>query len=283
MGIRQQSWALQVELDAKGYGELGVGIAGALMMVVFCPLSIVTVAAPYWTRSMVDDRTLVSKSSASLWRVTTITGIQESARESEMCGEETHFVAECDKIQILRWLTVVALLLSLASGLVLSVSFSHALKQDRRRMTAFGGNLAAVVLLTNLVSVFIAAALHVEGDYKLNGAAFASLILEIILVGITTGLVVCTLMWWSTSNTVKEMNSPAGSRKLGKSLSEGSTKRKAPTLLTDHADSKTVIEWLDLESPPGSTVATQHLWCRPAESAVATAQTVPDWNCIAKC
>merc|ERR1712113_973543 len=113
---------------ARGCGHLGLAAAGALMLFVACPMSIVAVAAPYWTGSQdVHGTTLTS--SATLWTVSITTEGQGTTveQDADMCGDDMQKSEDddsCGKIEAVRFFTIFTLLLALAAAAVLLVAFS---------------------------------------------------------------------------------------------------------------------------------------------------------------
>jgi len=217
---------LQSLLDAKGdYGHLGMGVAGGLMLFVFCPMSIVAVAAPYWTASAEMQGHSMSIQ-VSLWKSST--EINGASADQALCGDEMSGFDECGKIHAVRFFTIMALLLSLASGAILAVGFSPALKPSaalRRKMSLVGASFCSATLLCDFLGMCIAASVTVQGESSLNGAGFVFLILELLFVGAATALVACTLTRWSTK--VVTMNA-APVVEIGQSQAGD----KSPTLLS---------------------------------------------------
>jgi len=200
--INTRTLQLQSTLDAKGYGHLGLGIAAALMLFVFCPMSIVAVAAPYWTASM-EMRGHSMSVSASLWKASVSTEINgvSADQDTDICGDQSNGDDECGKIHAVRFFTIMALLLSLASGVILTVGFLPALKPSaalRRKLSLVGVSFCSAVLLCDFLGMCIAASVSMTGESTLNGAGFVFLILELLFVGAATALVACTLTMWST-------------------------------------------------------------------------------------
>lgn len=227
--INARTQQLQSAADAKGCGHLGMGVAGALMLFVFCPMSIVAVAAPYWTSSMEMQGQSMSVS-ASLWKVSMSTEINgvSADQDSDMCGDQQTGNEECGKIHAVRFFTISALLLSLASGVILAVGFSPALKPSaalRRKMSLAGISCCSAVLLCDFLGMCIAASVSMTGQSSLNGAGFVFLILELLFVGAATALVALTLTRWSTKVVTM---SPAPVVEIGKSNAGD----KSPTLLS---------------------------------------------------
>lgn len=191
----------QKACDAKGCGHLGLGVAGGLMLFVFCPMSIVAVAAPYWTFSSdVNGATFSAK--ASLWELSVSTEIGGSSTESEvgMCSDEMPDFDDCGKIDAVRFFVITALLLSLASAITFMFGFSpKPTAALRRKMSIAGVSLAAVVLVWNFLGVCIAASINVADNYKLSGAGFVFLVLELFFVTLALALAVCTMTRWSAA------------------------------------------------------------------------------------
>merc|ERR1712048_685007 len=134
--VHQKIQQLQGRVDRMGCGHLGIAAAGALMLFVACPMSVVAVASPYWTGSEETLGATIS-SSASLWTVSTIAegNGATSERDTDMCGDAAQnndvnsLNADCGKIDAARFFTVTTLLLALTSAVVLLVSFSPATKE----------------------------------------------------------------------------------------------------------------------------------------------------------
>jgi hypothetical protein len=224
----------QKALNSKGCGHLGMGVAGALMLLVFCPMSIVAVAAPYWTSSseMLGNKVNFQ---ASLWKASTSTEIMGKSvdQDVDMCGEEMKDFEDCGKIHAVRFFRITALLLSLVSGVILTVGFLHVLKPSaglRRKLPIVGVSLSAAVLLCDILSICIAASVEMQGESKLNGAGFVFLILELLFASGATALVVCTLTRWSAkAETADAAAGETPAVKVGKSDSEAN---KSPRLMS---------------------------------------------------
>lgn len=197
--IQQQVQEFQTTLDGKGYGHLGLGVAGALMLFVFCPMSIVAVAASYWTQSQ-EMHGYEMSIKVSLWKVST--SVNGASQSQDVCGDDMSGFDDCGKIYALRCFTVTALLLSLASGVILTWGFTRFSKLDAsmsRKMQMIGVSLSAVVLLWDFLCICIAASVDAS-ESSLNGAGFIFLILELLFVSVATALVACVLTRWSTQN-----------------------------------------------------------------------------------
>jgi len=202
------------------------------------------VAAPYWHHS-IEVRGIPISSSVSLWKVSVTAEVQDVSADSsmDMCGDApmTGF-EDCDKIHALRFFAITSLLLSLASGLALAMGFSpiskpgRPLADMRRNLSICGVSIAAAVLLSDLLGIIVAASVEMT-DGALNGVGFVFLILELLLVGFATALVVCTLTRWSTTVVTMEaagVETQHGQNgtpvvKMGKSQSE---LESSPTLLS---------------------------------------------------
>jgi len=180
----------QCVLDGSGCGHWGLGVAGALMFLVFCPMSIVAVAAPYWTASEGS-----SSVSASLWTVSITVGSVDA--DMDKCGDEMRGFNESGKVHAIRSFTITALLLSLASATALLIAFLPV----RKSTPALGSNtilagagFAAATFLLNFLSVRIVK--HVggpSGEYRANGLGFIFLILEFFLISLAIVLAILAL------------------------------------------------------------------------------------------
>lgn len=201
-----QQW--QNSLDAKNYGSLCTGAAGALMCIVFCPMSIVAIATPYWTYSEEAQGKEVS-SKASLWKVFVSVELQGMSSESEisMCSDEMSSFDDCGKIDAIRFFLISALLLSMASAILLILSFSPVLSTEslRRKMSLGGVSLAAVVLLWAFLAVCIAGSVDMPDNYNLNGVGFIFLVLELFFVVAALALGGHALRVSSSSTTVVQI------------------------------------------------------------------------------
>jgi len=226
--------ACQKDLDAKGYGHLGYGAAGILMFFVFCPMSIVTVAATYWTYSS-EAQGVTASAKASLWEISASTEIRGVSSESEvkMCGDEMQGFDDCGKIDAVRFFVITALLLSLASALAFVIGFSPKLKPTaalRRKMAIAGVSLAAVVLVWIFLSVCIAASIDMTDNYNLNGAGFVFLVLELFVVTLAIVLAVRTMTRWSA---IPQPAAEAQAKEAAKSHPQApAASPSTPTLLT---------------------------------------------------
>lgn len=237
--VAQRVQNYQNTLNSKGYGHLGMGVAAALMLWVCCPMSFVSVAAPYWQVSQEMGSASIS-SQASLWKVSTSTEFNGNKKETsvDMCGEEMSNSEECGKIHAVRFFTIASLLLSLASGVTLAVGFLPKFRPVgtisadlRRKLSLCGVSIAAAVLLFDLLGMCIAATVEV-GSSKLNGAGFVFLVMELLFVGVATALVVCTLTRWSARVVTMEaaaVGSGTPVVKVGKSREEAES---SPTLMS---------------------------------------------------
>jgi len=198
----------QIALDGKGYGRLSIGTAGFVMLFVFCPMSIVAVACPYWTLSSeVQGHSMTAK--ASLWDVSTSAEIGGVSSEAEvgMCGDEMQGFDDCGKIDAIRFFVITALLLSLASAVCLIAVFLR-LKPTaiQRKVTLAGITLAAVVFLLSFLSVCVASSVNMQEGYSLNGAGFAFLVLQMFFVASANALAVWELRYKSKSSRAAEAN-----------------------------------------------------------------------------
>jgi len=200
----------QIALDSKGYGRLSIGTAGVVMLFVFCPMSIVAVACPYWTLSAeVQGHSMTAK--ASLWDVSTSAEIGGVSSDSEvgMCGDEMQGFDDCGKIDAIRFFVITALLSSLASAVCLMAVFLPFLKPTdamRRKATIAGISLAAVVLLLSFLSACVASSVNIQDGYNLNGPGFAFLVLQIFFAISAIALAVWELKQKSTSSRAAEGN-----------------------------------------------------------------------------
>lgn len=225
---------IQSTLKSKGYGHLGMGVAGALMLFAFCPMSIVAVSAPYWTSSVeMQGRSMSSQ--ASLWKVSVSTEIKGKSvdQDVDLCGDEMAGFNDCGKIEALRFLTIVALLLSLASGVVLVAEFSRVMNPSadlRRKLSLAGVSTAALASLCDFLGMCIGASVEMTGEAKPNGAGFVFLVLTVPFAGAATALVVCTLTIWSTK--AEEADAPAVETPVVKVGKPDSEARKSPTLMS---------------------------------------------------
>lgn len=252
--LRQAVEQFQTSLDEKDYGHLGMGAAGALMLFVFCPMSIVAVAAPYWKSSteMQGPMNIAASvsTSVSLWQASTSTEMNGVSADTDvgMCSDEMSGFDDCGKIHAIRFFTISAVLLSLASGLTLTLGFSNRLKPSaalRRKMSVLGVSLSAVVLLWDFLSLVIVATVEVSPDMNLSGAGFVFLILELLFVTAATVLVTLTLTRWSSRGASSKAaetrviqigksndNMLFSSRKSPSDASPSSQPQSQPTLLT---------------------------------------------------
>mmetsp|Transcript_22720 Transcript_22720/g.41416 ORF Transcript_22720/g.41416 Transcript_22720/m.41416 type:complete len:288 (+) Transcript_22720:81-944(+) len=177
---------LQKTLEAKDYGHLSTGVAAALMLVVFCPMSIIAVADTYWTYS-VDAHGATVSTAVSLWTVSASTEIggEDKHSEMDMCGETMQGFDDCGKIHALCFFTITALFLSLASSAMLLTAFSPFLKDKawlREKILLVGAILTGFVLLWDFLSMCIAAGVDMGEGYSLSGAGFVFIILELLFV-----------------------------------------------------------------------------------------------------
>jgi hypothetical protein len=186
---------LQCVATEKGYGRLSTGTAGVVMLFVFCPMSIVAVACPYWKLSFeVQGNSMTSK--ASLWDISSSTEIRGKSVDAElkMCGDEMKGFDECGKIDAIRFFVITALLLSLASAVCFLLVFLPFLRVKctdamREKLTVVGTSLASVVLLWSFLGACIAGSVNMQQGqslnsegYSLNGAGFVFLVLQMFFV-----------------------------------------------------------------------------------------------------
>merc|ERR1712032_1280732 len=113
------------------------------MLLVFCPMSIVAVAAPYWTSSVETQGRTVS-SQASLWKVSVSTELAGVSLDQDVDACVGQMVEECDKIRAARFFTITAVLLSSVSGLSLIAGFSPKPSADLRKRLEFVGVILAI-------------------------------------------------------------------------------------------------------------------------------------------
>merc|ERR1712039_350967 len=178
---------------------------------------------------------------ATLWSVSTSAEMNSVSNDKtvDMCGDEMQGFEECGKIQAIRFFTVTALPLSLAAGLLLCIGFFVPPKLSavmRRWMFIIAVCHAVVVLVWSFLSLCIAGSVQMSEEYKLNGAGFVSVILELLLVGIAVMLSVCSATRCSRNGRVSEVVEISHSEKIGKPQSTNSA--VAPTLLTEGGYSK---------------------------------------------
>merc|ERR1712048_645233 len=190
-----------------GCGHLGIVAAGALMVFVACPTSIVSIASPYWTGSEVAKGATIS-SSASLWTVSIITegNGASSEQDMDMCGDAMQNIdVDCGKIDAVRFFTVTPLLLALVSAVVLLVAFSPATKEKpelRSKLCFAGACLSGVTFLWNFLGICLAASVEMPEPYGLNGVGFAFLTLSLLLIIGAISLAVLVLTRWSPTSVV---------------------------------------------------------------------------------
>jgi hypothetical protein len=205
--VQERFQQAQALASARNAGHVGVAIAGAIMVFVACPMSIVAIAAPYWTGSTTSPSMTVS-SAASLWSISaSVEGGSISADQSAgMCGDEMEGSnIDCGKIHSVRFFQITGLLLALASAAVLLVAFSplfSAKRELRPKMYIAGACVAGVELLWNFLSFCLVASLEMGDPYSLNGAGFVFLILSSLLI--TTAIVIIVLVLrseWPTVST----------------------------------------------------------------------------------
>lgn len=249
--IQQKAMDLQKVCDAKGYGQLGLGVAGSIMLFVFCPMSIVAIAEPYWTFSTeVQGNSMSAK--ASLWDISTSVEIGDKSSESSMamCGDEMQDSDECGKIGAVRFFVIATLLLSLVSAIALIVVFLNKVSTAalRRRFTLCGLGAATTALLMIFLGICMAASIDMKGEYGLNGAGFVFLVLELFFVMLSAGLVVYTLRCstcQATAGTVGSQGQAAAATVGSKTQEQqpqeqkhGAGQEVAPTLLTGNVQEK---------------------------------------------
>jgi len=189
--------AQQKACDAKGYGHLGLGAAGAVMFFVFCPMSIVAVAAPYWKFSS-EAQGISMSATASLWDISVSSEVQGQTSETSvgMCGDEMQDFDECGKIGAIRFFVITALLMSLAAAITMMAGFLPLLRPSaalQRKISMGGLILASLVLLWAFLAACIAGSIEMKDGYKLSGAGFVFLVLELFFVMASMGLVMYTL------------------------------------------------------------------------------------------
>jgi len=250
MGERQKA------LDIKGYGHLGLGVAGAIMLVVVCPMGIIAVASPYWTfSSEVQDNSVSAK--VSLWEVSMSTEIRGTSSESQvdMCAEEMQGFDECGKIHALRFFVITALLLSFASAITMIVGFLPVLKPTealRRKLSIAGVSLAAFVLLGHSLSVCIAISVKMQDNYSLSGAGFVFLVMNLFFVILAHQLVICTLTLWSAPTAATETVIVGAQKAQSQAAQDG-----AHTLPTLVGQRQSVVAWEKDATPAVPTLVGQ--------------------------
>jgi len=169
---------LQSTADAKGCSSLNLLFAATVMGLVFCPMSIVAIACPYWNTS--SDSI---SSSVSLWEVSMTVDVAGSSSETRMdlCGDEMQSFDDCGKIDALRFFTITSMLMSCTSCASIVVAFLPLLKSKaslRRNVSWCGAAFAAGVFLEVFLSICIAASVDVS-EASLNGSGFVFLVLEL--------------------------------------------------------------------------------------------------------
>jgi hypothetical protein len=120
-----------------------------------------------------------------------------------MCGDEVQGFDECGKIHAVRFFTISALLLSLASAAALLIGYSPVLKAKpalRWNVLLVGTSLAVTTLLLNFLGVCVVASVDMaESGYNQNGAGFFFAILSWLLF--TPAIVLSILAVRLTSST----------------------------------------------------------------------------------
>lgn len=232
-------------VDGKGYGPLRTGIAGIVMLVVLCPMSIVAISCPYWkffSEVQGVSTTVSTTAKASLWGVSTSTkiggdemqGFDDSDSELKMCGDEMQGFDDCGKIHAVRFFVITALLLSLASAICFLAVFLPYFRvectgAELEKMTIAGKFLASVVLLWSFLGTCIAASVKMPG-YSLSGAGFLSLFLQMFCCVFLLGLRLKS----TSSGATEEVH-------IGTKQQAQATEDAPPTLLsngrrTEHKD-----------------------------------------------
>mmetsp|Transcript_22719 Transcript_22719/g.41414 ORF Transcript_22719/g.41414 Transcript_22719/m.41414 type:complete len:292 (+) Transcript_22719:81-956(+) len=226
---------LQKTLEAKDYGHLSTGVAAGLMLVVFCPMSIIAVADAYWTYS-VDVHGATVSTAVSLWTVSSSTEIGGKGTDSEMdmCGETMQSFDDCGKIHALRFFTITALFLSLASASMLLTAFLPCLKDKallREKIRLVGASLAPVVLLWDFLSMCIAAGVDMGEGYSLSGAGFVFIILELLFVILAVVALATKTMRQGLPTVVTVVRKPSGAENEKENPRQAFHGQTAPTLL----------------------------------------------------
>lgn len=237
---------LQTGSLAKDFGPLSWGVVGALMLVIFCPISIVALFAPYWKM-----QSQVATFQVSLWRVTTSTKMKTAStdiaraiaihfdgRLRDDC-HATSLLDDCGKMHAAFFCATIAMLLSLVSGIVLVTAFSPVFKQGELRKGCFklGLCVACLVLLYAFLGICVVASMNMaklSDTISLSGAGFAFLVLEFFLATVATVLGVVEIKRFSQEDArlvdvKKERASPIGKNYLETSVTSRSL---YPTLLT---------------------------------------------------
>jgi hypothetical protein len=184
MQKRIQSW--QNSADEREAGRIEAFAAGALMAFVTCPMSIVAIAAPYWSGSQ-EANGMTMSFTLSLWTAaTSIESAQGNADQTaRMCGTEMqNSDIDCGSIHAIRFFQITGMLLALASAVVLLMAFSPLLKTRRElrpQLYLIGACLSGATGLWNLLSVCLAAGVKMPEQYSLCGAGFVFCILSMFL------------------------------------------------------------------------------------------------------
>lgn len=178
---------LRDRADAMGCRNLGVAVAGALMLLAVCPTSIVAVFSPYWTAS-VDAGDAKVTTSISLWTVsTTVEGNGAPVvHDVKMCGDAIQSVdVDCGRIHVVRLLTITIGVLAFVSAVLLLVAFSPAMKENleqRSNLCLAGTCVLTVAFICSLVSTGIVVSVELAETYSLDGIGFACQLLSMVLI-----------------------------------------------------------------------------------------------------
>jgi len=172
---------------------------------------------------------------ASPWTVSVSTELRGSSSESEvsMCGDEMQGFDDCGKIDAVRFFVIIAMLLSLTSSVTFIIGFSPKVKSTaamRRKLSIVGVSLAAVTLVSMFLAVCIAASIDMTENYKLSGAGFVFLVLELFLVTSAIVLAVCTMTRWEVMPSAAEASHAQAAAKSEPQAPAASP--TTPTLLT---------------------------------------------------
>jgi hypothetical protein len=223
MQKRMQAW--QDSADEREAGRIEALAAGALMAFVTCPMSIVAIAATYWSGSQEANGVTISFT-MSLWSAaTSIEGGQGDAEQTvDMCGKEMeNSDIDCGSIHAVRFFQITGMLLALASAVVLLMAFSPLLKARRElrpRLYLVGVCLSGATLLWSFLSICLAAGVKMPEQYSLSGAGFAFSILSMFLL---VGALVLSLL-------ARRSNS-APSIRVAQQIRNSDNAKRAPTLL----------------------------------------------------
>jgi hypothetical protein len=161
--------------------------AGVVMGLTCFPLSILSIFLSYWHAS--SD---VASSSLTLWKVSTTFQMNGDTveQENDMCSSmlrttkdpETQEFDDCTKIEVLRFITISAALMSLISSMMIIGGFSQMFSFDRavqRNVSRIGLILASAVFVWALIGLCIAASVDFS-NASLNGAGFMCLVGELL-------------------------------------------------------------------------------------------------------